>query len=50
MSVTSIQEIYISQMTADDINEVIQIEAEAYGEHHWSKSSFYDEMQNNLAN
>ena len=49
MSVTSIQEIYISQMTTDDINEVIQIEAEAYGEHHWSKSSFYDEMQNNLA-
>ena len=36
-------------MTADDIDKVIEIEAEAYGEHHWSKSSFYDEMQNNLA-
>ena len=36
-------------MTADDIENVIQIEAEAYGEHHWSKSAFYDEMQNNLA-
>ena len=36
-------------MTTDDIENVIQIEAEAYGKHHWSKSSFYDEMQNNLA-
>ena len=36
-------------MTVDDIEKVIEIESEAYGEHHWSKSSFYDEMQNNLA-
>ena len=36
-------------MDADDIEDVIKIEAEAYGEHHWSKSAFYDEMQNNLA-
>ena len=26
-----------------------EIEAGAYGKHHWSKSSFYDEMSNNLA-
>ena len=49
MSVTNLFQIYISKMTPDDIENVIQIEAEAYGEHHWSKSSFYDEMQNNLA-
>ena len=49
MSLTKISEIYITQMTADDIESVVQIEAEAYGEHHWSKSSFYDEMNNNLA-
>ena len=49
MSVTNISEIFISKMTSDDIENVIAIEAEAYGEHHWSKSSFYDEMQNNLA-
>lgn len=36
-------------MVVDDIPEVINIEEEAYGEHHWSKSSFYDEMSNNLA-
>lgn len=39
----------ITEMTSDDIEEVVKIEEEAYGEHHWSKSSFYDEMQNNLA-
>ena len=49
MSVTDVFQIYISKMTAEDIEQVVQIEAEAYGEHHWSKSSFYDEMQNNLA-
>ena len=36
-------------MTNDDIDDVVAIEEEAYGEHHWSKSSFYDEMSNNLA-
>ena len=49
MSITNIMQIFISKMTAEDIENVVQIEAEAYGEHHWSKSSFYDEMQNNLA-
>ena len=36
-------------MVQEDIEDVVRIEAEAYGEHHWSKSSFYDEMNNNLA-
>lgn len=36
-------------MVKEDIESVVEIEAEAYGEHHWSKSSFYDEIQNNLA-
>ena len=49
MSITNLSEIVISQMTVDDIDNVVEIEAEAYGNHHWSKSSFYDEMQNNLA-
>ena len=39
MSLTKISEIYITQMTADDIESVVQIEAEAYGEHQWAKSS-----------
>ena len=49
MSIANIFEIKIEQMTAEDIPQVIEIEAEAYGEHHWSKSAFYDEMNNNLA-
>ena len=49
MSITNITEIYVSKMSPDDIEQVIEIESEVYGEHHWSKSAFYDEMQNNLA-
>ena len=49
MSVTDISQITIKQMFTDDIEAVVKIEEEAYGEHHWSKSSFYDEMHNNLA-
>ena len=36
-------------MTTEDIEDVVKIEAASYGEHHWAKSSFYDEMNNNLA-
>lgn len=49
MSIVNLSEIFISKMTSEDIEKVVEIEAEAYGNHHWSKSSFYDEMQNNLA-
>ena len=49
MSIVKIPEIFISKMEASDIEKVIEIEAEAYGNHHWSKSAFYDEMNNNLA-
>jgi len=49
MSVIQISEITITKMTPDDIEDVARIEAEAYGKHHWSRASFYDEMSNNLA-
>ena len=49
MSVVDNIEINITKMTPDDVETVVEIEAEAYGEHHWSKASFYDEMNNNLA-
>jgi hypothetical protein len=48
MSVVDVSKILITQMSADDIEDVVKIEEEAYGEHHWSKSSFYDEMNNSL--
>ena len=49
MSVVKLSEISISPMQKEDVEAVVQIEAEAYGKHHWAKSSFYDEMSNNLA-
>lgn len=49
MSLVKISEIFIDSMTKDDIENVVKIEEEAYGKHHWAKSSFYDEMSNNLA-
>ncbi len=36
-------------MTREDVESIVRIEEEAYGKHHWAKSSFYDEMSNNLA-
>lgn len=49
MSIVKLSDIKISEMTKDDIENVVKIEEEAYGKHHWAKSSFYDEMANNLA-
>lgn len=49
MSIVNISQIQITKMTNEDIDNVVAIEEQAYGEHHWSKSSFYDEMSNNLA-
>ena len=39
----------IKPMEKDDIDDVIRIEALAYGEHHWSKDSFMSELSNDLA-
>ena len=49
MSIVKLSEIKIEPMKKEDIEDVVQIESEAYGKHHWTKSSFYDEMSNNLA-
>ena len=49
MSITKLSEIIITKMEKEDVDAVIAIEEEAYGKHHWAKSSFYDEMANSLA-
>ena len=41
--------IKISPMEKSQIEDVLKIETEAYGEHHWSKDSFYSELSNDLA-
>ena len=42
-------QIKIEPMQKSQIEEVLKIEEQAYGEHHWSKDSFYGELSNNLA-
>lgn len=39
----------IKPMTQIDIDGVVGIEEESYGEHHWSRESFYNELSNDLA-
>ncbi|MBQ3310638.1 ribosomal protein S18-alanine N-acetyltransferase [bacterium] len=39
----------IRLMEQKDIDKIAEIEEKAYGEHHWSKDSFYNELSNNLA-
>lgn len=39
----------IKPMQRDDVDSVVALEAMAYGEHHWSKESFYNELSNDLA-
>ena len=39
----------IERMKQSDINKIVEIEEEAYGEHHWSRESFFNELSNELA-
>ena len=41
--------IKIRKMETKDLSQVMEIEAEAYGEHHWSRESFCNELENNLS-
>lgn len=41
--------IKIRRMTQSDIDEVIELESKAYGNHHWSRESFFNEISNELA-
>jgi len=45
----NIETVTVKKMTPDDIDGVMQIEARAYGNHHWSRSSFLSEITNELA-
>jgi ribosomal-protein-alanine N-acetyltransferase len=41
--------VIIRKMQPSDVDGVIQIEQEAYGDHHWSRESFLNEIGNELA-
>lgn len=45
----SYKEIYIYPMVKEDVSDVSVIEEAAYGNHHWSKDSFYSEIENKVA-
>lgn len=40
--------VIIKKMEKSDIDEIFEIEKVSYGEHHWSKESFYNELENNI--
>ena len=42
-------DIKIQRMQKSDVASVVEIEERAYGEHHWSKESFLNELSNDLA-
>ena len=45
----TISKVYINTLKKDDVPRVAEIEAAAYGEHHWSRDSFYSEVSNKVA-
>lgn len=45
----NLESVYIDRMKPEDIDGVIEIEEYAYGDHHWSKESFMNEIKNELA-
>lgn len=46
---TNLETVTIKRMAPDDVDAVVNIEAKAYGKHHWSKESFMQELNNDLA-
>ena len=46
---SSIETVTVQKLKACDVDDVIKIEESAYGEHHWSKDSFLNEIHNELA-
>lgn len=44
-----IPKVYINPLTYEDVQRVSEIEAASYGPHHWSKDSFYSEINNKVA-
>ena len=43
------QEIYVNPVQKEDVNKVVDVATNAYGQHHWSKDSFYTEINNKIA-
>ena len=46
----NILSVKIERMTKENLDEVVEIEKLVHPDHHWSKESFLNEIQNKLAN
>lgn len=46
---SELETITIRRMEPQDVDGIIAIEEKAYGDHHWSKESFLNELNNELA-
>ncbi len=44
-----IMKIVVKKMEKADVDSVFEIEKASYGEHHWSKESFLNEVQNKIS-
>ena len=42
-------EISIDDLQKEDLDSLMEIESTAYGEHHWSRDSFVNELNNKVA-
>ncbi len=47
--IMTLPEIYINYLQTNDVPAVADIDKLAYGEHHWSRDSFYSEVNNKVA-
>lgn len=45
----AIKKLIIKPLEKEDVDRVSEIEAESFGNHHWSKDSFYSEISNKVA-
>lgn len=48
-TMNNIVKLKIKPMQKSEIDDVLKIEEQAYGEHHWSRDSFFGELSNELA-
>ena len=46
---TNVENVVIKKMTSNDVDKIVELESRIYGNHHWSRQSFLDEIGNNLA-
>ena len=44
-----VENVKIRRMSTDDLDRILEIAKDVYGQHHWPKSSFFEELNNNFS-